>query len=195
VRKPTEADPKPPLIDRVDEITPEISAAAQGSDSAFGRGGMLTKLEAAATAARSGAATVLCNGRTRDVLLRVAEGEHLGTLFTAGERLASRKHWLAFTTRTRGELVLDEGAVRAVVERGRSLLPAGVIAVRGRFGMGDSVACVDEKGRELARGLAAYPSEAIEQILGRATRDIERVLGYSNGGEVIHRDDLVVLER
>jgi glutamate 5-kinase len=195
VRKPTEAEPKPPLIDRVDEITPEISAAAQGSDSAFGRGGMLTKLEAAATAARSGAATVLCNGRTRDVLLRVAEGEHLGTLFTAGERLASRKHWLAFTTRTRGELVLDEGAVRAVVERGRSLLPAGVIAVRGRFGMGDSVACVDEKGRELARGLAAYPSEAIEQILGRATRDIERVLGYSNGGEVIHRDDLVVLER
>jgi len=194
-RRPTPDDPHPPLIDRVERITREVRAAAQGSDSAFGRGGMLTKLEAARTAAHLGAATVLCHGDAPKVLTRVAAGEAVGTIFAPGLRLASRKHWLAFTNRTRGELVLDEGAVRAVVERGRSLLPAGIVAVRGRFGLGDAVACVDEKGRELARGLAAYPSEAVERIRGCGTREITRVLGYSNGGEVIHRDDLVVLER
>jgi glutamate 5-kinase len=195
---PTVGEPPPPLIPTVEEITPRIRAACSGSDNAFGRGGMLTKLEAAQTAARSGAATVVCNGRTRDVLLRVAAGEELGTLFVPHEpsrRMASRKHWLAFTTRVRGTIVVDDGAAKALVERGRSLLPAGIVEVRGRFQIGDAVACVDRTGRELARGLSAYPSEAIAAIQGVATREIERVLGYSNGGEVIHRDDLVVLER
>jgi len=197
-RRPSLEDPHPPLISTVPSITPEIEALASGAGSAFGSGGMATKLAAARTAALSGAATVLCQGSQRDALLRVAAGEPLGTIFLAGEegrRLASRKHWLAFTTRTRGEIVVDAGAAEAVTARGRSLLPAGVVAVRGQFQMGDAVSCVDETGRELARGLAAYPSDAIAAIAGRATREIERVLGYSNGGEVIHRDDLVVLDR
>ncbi|MCA9512261.1 MAG: glutamate 5-kinase [Myxococcota bacterium] len=197
-RRPTPADPSPPLIATVPEITPAIEAIASGAGSAFGSGGMATKLEAARTAAHSGAATVLCRGGARDALLRVAAGDEIGTIFLAGDggrRLASRKHWLAFTTRTRGEIVVDAGAAQALTERGRSLLPAGVVAVRGRFQMGDAVSCVDETGRELARGLAAYPSDAVAAIAGRATREIERVLGYSNGGEVIHRDDLVVLDR
>jgi len=185
---------KGPMFEVVERITPEVERAARGSNSAFGRGGMTTKLEAARVAARGGASTVLCNGRTRDVLLRVASGETVGTLFLAGNRMASRKHWLAFTTRTRGELVLDDGAVSAIVKRGKSLLPAGIQETRGKFGIGDPVACVDARGREIARGLVAYASDAVARIAGLPTRKIPQVLGYSNGGEVIHRDDLVLLD-
>ena len=190
---PVAGAPKPPYFDVVEAVTPEIERAAQGSTSAFGRGGMTTKLEAVRTAARCGGSTVLCNGRSRDVLLRVAAGEPVGTLFLAGSRLRSRKHWLAFTTRTRGELVIDAGAAAALLHRGKSLLPAGVVEVRGKFGIGDPVACVEEQGRELARGLVAYDSDEIRRIARLPTRQIRRVLGYSNGDEVIHRDDLVLL--
>jgi glutamate 5-kinase len=196
-RRPTPEDPKPALISVVDRITPALGKLASGAGSAFGSGGMLTKLEAAQTAGKSGAATILCRGSLQNSLVRAANGEDIGTLFVAenGERrMASRKHWLAYTARTRGEVVLDAGAVKALVERGRSLLPAGVVEVRGRFQIGDAIACLDESGQELARGLAAYPSDAVEAIKGRGTREIERVLGYSNGREVIHRDDLVVLD-
>jgi len=195
-RPPREGEPVPALIETVEQITPEIEEAARGAASAFGRGGMQTKLEAARTAARSGAATVVCNGSKRNALLRVASGDSEGTLFLPdepGQRMASRKHWLAFTTRARGTLVIDAGAARAILEGGRSLLPAGILEVRGEFGIGDTVSCVDQEGRELARGLAAYPSSAATAIRGVATQEVERVLGYSNGGAVIHRDDLVVL--
>ena len=186
--------PKPPLFEVVERITAEVERAAGGSSSAFGRGGMTTKLEAARAAARCGAATVICNGRSRDVLLRVAGGENVGTLFVTGSRLNSRKHWLAFTTRTRGELRLDAGAVRALVEGGKSLLPTGITEVRGKFGIGDPVACLDPQGLEIARGLSAYASDAASRIAGLPTRKIVQVLGYSNGDEVIHRDDLVLVE-
>jgi glutamate 5-kinase len=155
---------------------------------------MTTKLEAARAAARGGAATVLCNGRRRDVLLRVAEGRAVGTIFLAGTRLASRKHWLAFTNRTRGALVIDAGAARAVSTGGKSLLPAGVREVRGQFGIGDAVACVDPAGHEVARGLVAYSADEIRRIAGQPARQIAQVLGYSNGDAVIHRDDLVLLQ-
>jgi glutamate 5-kinase len=190
---PRPGEPRPPLFGEIERITPEVEQAAGGSHSAFGRGGMTTKLEAARAAARCGAATVLCNGRTKDVLLRVAQGEDVGTLFVTGSRLASRKHWLAFTTRTRGELVLDAGAVHALVERGKSLLPAGIREVRGKFGIGDPVACLAPDGREVARGLPAYASDATRRIAGLPTLQIAQVLGYSNGDEVIHRDDLVLV--
>ena len=124
----------------------------------------------------------------------MAAGESVGTCFKTGNRVASRKHWLAFTTRTLGELVLDDGAVRAICERGKSLLPVGVVEVRGKFGIGDPVACVDGNGHEIARGLVSYASDAIDRIAGRSTQQIDQVLGYSNGDEVIHRDDLVLLE-
>ena len=189
---PRAGEPTPPLYEVVEHIGAAIVRAAGGSERAFGRGGMITKLEAARAAARCGASTVVCNGRAKDVILRVAAGEPIGTLFLAADRLASRKHWLAFTTRTRGELVVDDGAARALVERGKSLLPAGITAIRGEFGIGDPVACVDARGVEIARGLVAYSSEAIERIAGLPTQRIDAVLGYSNGGEVIHRDDLVL---
>ena len=190
---PVPGDPKPDLYDVVEEVTPEIARAAAGSRSAFGRGGMTTKLEAVQAAARCGGSTVLCNGRRRDVLLRVAAGEPLGTLFLAGARLQSRKHWLAFTARSKGELVIDAGAAHAVSQRGKSLLPAGIVEVRGKFGIGDPVAFVDEEGRELARGLVAYAADEIRRIARRPAREISQVLGYSNGDEVVHRDDLVLV--
>ena len=195
LEKPVQGRPKPPLVDIVEDVTPEIEALARGSSNDFGRGGMITKLQAAKTAAHSGAATILCNGGRRDILTRVTSGERIGTLILPGERLASKKHWLAYTSRTLGELVIDRGAGRALVDRGRSLLPAGVLEVRGRFHIGDPVACVGIQGAELARGLTAYAAEEVERIKGLPTRDISRVLGYSNGDEVIHRDDLVVLDR
>jgi glutamate 5-kinase len=192
-RAPEPGRRKPPLYGVIESVTPEIEGAAAGSTSAFGRGGMITKLAAARSAARSGAATVVCNGTERNVITQVAAGEPVGTLFASGSRLASRKHWLAFTAHPRGRLVVDEGAVRALVERGRSLLPAGIVGVEGSFGIGDPVSCVDECDREFARGLAAYASADVNRIKGSPTRRITQLLGYSNGDEVIHRDDLVLL--
>jgi glutamate 5-kinase len=191
---PAPARPRPPLFGVVESLTPEVARAARGAASVFGRGGMLTKLEAARIAARSGAATAIASGLRRDTLLRVAAGEPVGTLFLAGERLASRKHWIAYTAKPRGRIVVDDGAVRALRERGRSLLPAGIERVEGRFGIGDLVTCVDGSGREVARGLVAYAASEVERIRGLSTREVGRVLGYSNGDEVIHRDDLVLVE-
>jgi len=150
-------------------------------------------LEASNSAAYSGSATCLCSGATNDALVRVARGEAVGTLFLPGKKLGSRKHWLAFTTQPKGVLVLDDGAAKAVRERGRSLLAAGVVEVRGRFGIGDTVSCVDRQGAEVARGLASYGASEVEKLKGRSTREIAAVLGYFNGDAVIHRDDLVVV--
>jgi glutamate 5-kinase len=192
-RAPEPGRRRAPLYGVIESITPEVERAAGGSTSAFGRGGMITKLAAARSAARSGAATVVCNGSRRNAITQVAAGDPVGTLFASGSRLASRKHWLAFTAHPRGRLVVDEGAVRALVERGRSLLPAGIVGVEGSFGIGDPVSCVDERDREFARGLAAYASADVNRIMGSPTRSITQLLGYSNGDEVIHRDDLVLL--
>ncbi|NNL65474.1 MAG: glutamate 5-kinase [Myxococcales bacterium] len=194
-RRPEPGEPLPARFDVVEKIDAKIRRAASGPGSAFGSGGMMTKLEAAQTAAHSGAATVVCNGGRRDVLTRLLAGDDVGTLFLPGDRLNSRKHWLAFTKRTRGELVLDAGAVRALRDGGKSLLPAGIVAVRGKFGIGDAVACVDADGTEIARGLSAYGADEVARILGLETRKIAKVLGYSNGSAVVHRDDLVVLDR
>jgi glutamate 5-kinase len=191
---PEKGKPAPPLYGVVENVA-DVARAAGGTGSAFGRGGMVTKLEAARSAAGSGAATVLCHGRAKDVLVRVAAGEPVGTLFRAGNKLASKKHRIAFTAKPRGTLVLDDGAVRALTERGRSLLPAGVVRVEGRFQRGDPVACVDARGREFARGLATYSADEVERIRGLATARILAVLGFTNGDEVIHRDDLVLLPR
>ncbi|MEE2674054.1 MAG: glutamate 5-kinase [Myxococcota bacterium] len=193
--KPVYGRPKPPLFGVIEGVTAEIESAALGSSNAFGRGGMITKVEAARAAARCGAATVLCNGAAKDILTRLAAGELNGTMVLPGERLASKKHWLAYTSRTRGELVVDEGAAAALLKRGRSLLPAGIVEVRGRFRVGDSISCVTEAGSEFARGLTAYASDEVDRIKGLTTGKIATELGYSNGSAVIHRDDLVVLEQ
>ena len=192
-RAPVPGEPRPALIRTVQKITPAIRTAASGAGTRFGSGGMVTKLEAATNAARSGATTVLCNGRVGGVLEKLINGEQHGTLFEPGEKLRSKKHWLAFTAKTRGRIVIDDGAVRALVERGRSLLPAGILRVEGDFKLGDSVCCVDDRDREVARGLATYSSEDIQRLAGQPTKEIARVLGYTNGDEIIHRDNLVLI--
>ncbi|GGY10082.1 glutamate 5-kinase [Paludibacterium paludis] len=171
---------------------PALEAMAGGAGSAVGTGGMLTKILAAKRAAHSGAATVIACGREPHVLSRLADGECIGTQLEATTtRLAARKQWLADHLKLSGALHLDEGAARAIRERGTSLLPVGVTAVDGEFLRGEAVACLDPSGQEVARGLVNYSSDEARQILGKATRDIEAVLGYLVEAELIHRDNMV----
>ena len=173
---------------------PALEAMAGGAGSAIGRGGMLSKVLAARRAARSGASTVIACGREPDVLTRLARGEAIGTMLLA-ERgsLVARKQWLADHVRLAGRLTLDDGAVRALMREGKSLLPIGVIAVSGNFGRGEVVGCVDAAGREIARGLVNYGAQEAARIVRRPSSDIESVLGYVDEPELIHRDNLVLL--
>jgi glutamate 5-kinase len=171
-----------------------LEAMAGGAGSAIGRGGMLTKVLAAKRAARSGAHTVIASGREPDVLLRLARGEGIGTCLRASTGvLTARKQWLADHLQTRGRLVVDAGAARALQQQGKSLLPIGVVQVQGDFARGDVVACVDAEGREIARGLVNYASGDARRIARRPSTEIEAVLGFVEEAELIHRDNLVVL--
>jgi glutamate 5-kinase len=173
---------------------PALESVAGGTGSAFARGGMLTKVLAAKRAARSGAHTVIASGREEDVLLRIARGERVGTLLTAGTMpLAARKQWLADHLNIGGRLTLDAGAVKALSSGGRSLLPIGVTGVTGEFERGAVIACDDPQGREVARGLANYSAAETRQIMRKPSSDIEAILGYVDAPELIHRDNLVLL--
>jgi glutamate 5-kinase len=155
---------------------------------------MITKVHAARRAARSGAHTVIASGREREVLLRLARGERLGTVLRASTvPLAARKQWLADHLTVAARLSLDAGAVRALSKEGKSLLPIGVTAVSGEFQRGEVVACVDAQGREVARGLVNYSAEETRRILRRPSAQIEAILGYVDEPELIHRDNLVLL--
>lgn len=173
---------------------PALEAMAGGSGSAIGRGGMLTKVLAAARAARSGAHTVIASGREPDVLLRLASGEAIGTQLTAPRAtLAARKQWLADHLQVRGRLTLDAGAVSAVKNAGKSLLPIGVLQSSGEFERGEVVSCLDESEHEIARGLVNYSGAETRRILRTPTAEIESKLGYVDEPELIHRDNLVLL--
>jgi len=184
--------PDATLVAEGDADDPALLAMA-GDSGMLGRGGMRTKLLAAAKAARSGATTAIAWGRIENVIGRVLGGEEIGTLLKPGTgRLAARKRWLAGQMHATGRLVLDAGAVRVVREGGKSLLPVGVKAVEGRFERGELVVCVDAEGREVARGLVNYGSEDAARIAGQASGRIEAILGYVDEPELIHRDNLVV---
>jgi glutamate 5-kinase len=187
-------DPAATLIDEVQAGDPQLEAIAGGTGSAIARGGMITKVLAAKRAARSGAHTVVVSGREPEVLLRLAQGERLGTQFNpATTPLNARKQWLADHLLLKGRVRIDAGAAAALCRGGRSLLPIGVAAVEGEFVRGDVIACVDDSGREVARGLTNYGSEEARKIARRATAEIETVLGYIDEPELIHRDNLVIL--
>ncbi len=165
-----------------------------GGAGTFGRGGMRTKLLAAAKAQRSGAATVVAWGREPEVLPRVLAGERIGTLLSPSQgRVAARKQWLAGQLQIRGRLTLDDGAVRVLRQSGKSLLPVGVKAIEGRFARGEVVACFDIGGNEVARGLVNYASDEAARIIGKSSDQIESILGYVDEPELIHRDNMVVL--
>jgi glutamate 5-kinase len=173
---------------------PELEEMAGGAGSSIGTGGMITKILAAKRAARSGAATVIACGREAHVLSRLADGESIGTQLTAPtNRIAARKQWLADHLQLRGQLTLDAGAASAVRDRGTSLLPIGVVAVEGDFLRGEVIACLDENGDEVARGLINYSSDEARLIMRKSTRELEAVLGYIVEPELIHRDNMVSL--
>ncbi len=173
---------------------PTLEAMAGGAGSNLGRGGMLTKVMAAKKAALSGAATIIAHGREEKVLIRLHAGEAIGTrLTTEVLSLKARKTWLAGHLKTAGSVTLDAGAVRALQEGGKSLLPIGVTAIGGSFIRGELVSCLDTDGHELARGLVNYSATEAQQIMRHATAEIEDLLGYIAEPELIHRDNLVLL--
>lgn len=173
---------------------PAVEAMAGGAGSAIGRGGMRSKIMAARRAARSGAHTIIASGKTQNVLLRLLQGESIGTCLQADIPVSvARKLWLADHLQVRGSLVLDDGAVRALLTNGKSLLPVGVQEVRGEFERGEAVACLEAGGREIARGLINYDARETRKIVGLPSSQIESVLGYVDESELIHRDNLVIL--
>jgi glutamate 5-kinase len=172
----------------------KLEKMAGGSISHVGSGGMLTKVLAAKRAARSGAHTIIASGYEDNVLLRLAQGEAIGTHIAADTMtLAARKQWLADHLQVRGKLVLDAGAAQALCSDGKSLLPIGVSDLSGDFERGDVVACFNPQGREIARGLVNYNAADTRRILKRPSHEIESVLGYVDEPELIHRDNLVLL--
>ncbi len=172
----------------------QLESMAGSAGSHIGRGGMITKIIAAKRAARSGAHTVIASGHEHDVLLRLLQGESIGTLLTAPAlSLAARKQWLADHLQVAGRLVLDAGAIKALRSEGKSLLPIGVKQVFGEFERGAVVACVDEDGSDIARGLTNYSAQEARLIARHASKEIETLLGYGGDEEIIHRDNLVLL--
>ena len=186
-------DPGSPIVRQAAAADPKLDAMAGGGAGRLGRGGMVTKLAAARLAALSGAHTVIADGRTPNVLGRLAAGEDCGTLLTADVApLDARKRWLA-GQRAKGDLVVDAGAADAIANRGVSILPAGVTDATGTFRRGDLVRVVDPKGRALAKGLANYDAGEARALAGRKSSQIEAILGYVDEPELIHRDNLVLI--
>ncbi len=170
-----------------------LETMAAGSAGALGRGGMLTKVRAAARAARSGVLTLIASGNENNVLQRLAADEALGTrLYPACAPFAARKQWLAGQLQVRGRLLLDDGAVNKLRSSGSSLLPVGVTRVEGNFQRGDLVVCLGPSGEEIARGLVNYSASESEKIIGQPSSRIEALLGYVDEVELVHRDNLVM---
>jgi glutamate 5-kinase len=186
-------DPDARFIDRAMAGDPELERMAGGVGSSIGRGGMITKILAAKRAAGSGASTVIAWGRERDVLIRLAAGESIGTHLEARTpKLAARKQWMADHLQMRGSVSVDEGAVAKLRDEGKSLLPIGVVEVTGEFVRGDVIAVRSPAGVEVARGLANYSAAEARLIARKPSSQIEGLLGYANEPELIHRDNLVL---
>jgi len=191
------SNPHARALDEVTELTPEVFAMAGGSGSSVGTGGMRTKLEAASKAGAAGVETYLFNGRSAEVVRGLAQDRLRGTRIHAAQtRIAARKSWLRHAPVEPGAIVVDAGAARALADKGASLLPGGVVAAEGDFRRGDTVEIwlrEDSGQRRLARGISQYSALDIRRIARRHSRDIESVLGYNYGENVVHRDDLVLL--
>ncbi len=171
-----------------------LEAMAGGTGSGIGKGGMLTKILAAKRAARNGAHTVIASGREPDVMVRLAAGECIGSELRAElPVLSARKQWMADHLRLRGKLILDAGAIHALLVEGKSLLPVGVRSIEGDFEPGDVVACLDPEGKECARGLINYSSSDARRIMGQPSSKIIEILGAMTEAELVHRDNLIIL--
>ncbi|MFZ5591177.1 MAG: glutamate 5-kinase [Bacillota bacterium] len=188
-----QTDPNACLISEVTEITPELERQAGGAGSRFGTGGMITKLSAARLAMHSGMPMVLAAAACDNVLRRIIGGENVGTIFWPCSKLENKKRWIAYGSAVHGALHVDAGAAEAITHHGKSLLPSGITAVQGEFELGNTVSIIDPGGKELARGIVNYSSREVRLIMGRKTGEIERILGYKDFDEVVHRNNLALL--
>ncbi|MDR2947338.1 MAG: glutamate 5-kinase, partial [Candidatus Adiutrix sp.] len=187
-------NPEAALISEVEKVTPALLALA-GDGGPFGTGGMYTKLRAAKRLSEQGVASVIASGGLRDVLLKIIDGQAVGSFFKPRrKRLPGKKNWLAFASRPKGRLTVDAGCAQALTAKGKSLLPGGVVSLTGSFAAGDAVTIADEQGRTLGLGLCNYTSAEVEKIMGRPSRHILSLLGYTHSDEIIHRDNLVLSE-
>ncbi len=187
-------NPSAQLIPVIGEINDDIERRAGVSTTFEGTGGMATKVRAAKKVGEYGVATLILNGQRAGLLPTVLNGGDGGSLFLAKERrLTSRKHWIGYTLRPRGTITLDQGAVEALAKRGKSLLASGILNVTGLFEAGDPVSCLDQDGKEFAKGLVNFSSDILSKIKGLRTAEIQQQLGPQEYEEVIHRDNLVIL--
>jgi glutamate 5-kinase len=183
------------LLERANASDPGILSLAGPAGSSLGSGGMRTKVLAAERAAQNGTTTVIANGREPDVLLRLQAGEPLGTMLTSNQKLLdARKRWLADHLRAKGTLTIDAGARKVLLTNGSSLLAAGVRSVSGTFSRGELVSCTDDAGREVARGLINYNATDTRKIIGKSSDKFEKILGHSSEPELIHRDNMIVVQ-
>lgn len=180
------------LIPEVKEITPQIEQIASGAKNGLGTGGMVTKIQAARIAMHSGMIMILAQAAEKDVVRRVMSGELLGTVFWPSARLENKKRWIAYSSIVHGKIYIDEGAVTALLQKGKSLLPSGVTRVEGDFEMGNTVSIYSPGGNEIARGITNFSAGEVNTIKGAKTRDIERLLGYKSYEEVVHRNNLAL---
>ncbi|MCY3832314.1 MAG: glutamate 5-kinase [Chloroflexi bacterium] len=186
-------NPEAALIQNIEQVSDELFALAGGAGSKEGTGGMVTKIQAAQIASRSGIETIIASGSETDVVRRLVAGERIGTRIAAAkDRSESRKRWL-LTDRTQGALVVDAGAVKVLLGGGASLLPVGIREVRGEFERGATLAVLRPDGRAIAHGLSNYQSDDLRRISGRKSSEIVELLGYSYGDAVLHRNNLALL--
>lgn len=187
-------NPGAELVPCVEEITAEIERRSGGAGSAMGTGGMYSKVLAAKKAVSYCIPVNIISGKKKGLIIAILNDKQHGTFFKPAPcRLSHRKGWIAYSSRTKGTLVLDDGAVRALTAMGKSLLPSGIISTEGDFELGDSVNCADLKGRRIAKGIVNYSSSDMRKIMGKRTSEIEKILGYKYSDEAIHRDNLVIL--
>jgi len=191
-RSPT--DPDAQIVATVTEINDEISSYVSDQSSKFSKGGMASKLDAARIVTTAGENVIIASGHRPGVLQRICAAEPIGTLFLAqGKSISPLKRWIGFSAHPKGQFVLDDGACQAIQQKGRSLLPIGIVSVTGQFNKGDVIALTNNRGHEIARGLTNYDSLNASRIAGKQSGKIADVLGYCPYVEVIHRDNMVIL--
>lgn len=187
-------NPNATLIPIVKTVSKEMEKSASGTSTSVGTGGMASKLSAAKKASKNGVPTIMIPGKQPDSLLDAILGKEIGTLFLAAKSgLNRRKHWIAYSLKPAGSIIVDDGAREVLINRGKSLLPSGIISVEGRFERGASIRICGNDGREFARGLADYSNIEISKIAGKKSCDVEKILGYHYGDAVVHRDNLILL--
>jgi len=185
--------PDAQLISHVEKVDRRISEAANTIPGFLGTGGMASKLTAARTTAMGGIACIIANGLRPDILKDIFSGKPCGTFFLPEvSALSSRKQWIAFTKKSKGVITIDAGAKKALTQNGKSLLPSGVIAIRDKFSVGDSVVIQDSKKQMIALGMVNYNSADLHKIIGAKSSQIETILGYRHDDEIVHRDNLVL---